>query len=154
MSSWRIGLLVFGIFLIVIGWYMKNQEKTVIVQKEQVETIQGTKKRNAVIGGAVGGAAGAVAGVTIGGIGIAACGTGIGVPVGIVCLGLASIVGGTGALVGYSTGKATEQKTIMVDVPMEVPAYDTWLWIVLLLIGTVCIITVIYFELKKRFQPL
>ena len=52
------------------------------------------------VGASVGAAVGAGAGAIIGGIGVVACGTGFGIPVGVVCLGLAAVCGAIGAGVG------------------------------------------------------
>ena len=52
------------------------------------------------VGAGVGAAVGAGVGAVIGGIGVVACGTGFGIPVGVVCLGLAAVCGAIGAGVG------------------------------------------------------
>ena len=70
--------------------------------------VSGTPSKATIVGGAVGGtvgvAAGATAGAVIGGIGVVACGTGFGIPVGVVCLGLATVCGAAGAGVGSFIG--------------------------------------------------
>lgn len=89
-----------GLFLIFAGIWMSKQYNT--LTKEVV--INGTKERNAVIGGGAGAATGIGIGAAIGAVGIAACGTGIGIPVGAVCLGLGALLGGAGAVTGYVSG--------------------------------------------------
>ncbi len=126
---------ILGIVLIIIGGFVKIQQKTWIEQETEVRTVEGTKTRNALIGGGLGAAAGAGAGAAIGGVGVAAMGTGIGVPVGLVCLGLAAILGTTGAVAGAAIGEETKEVTVMNDVVHSGPAYSTWIWLLLFLIG-------------------
>ena len=57
-----------------------------------------------VVGGTVGAATGAAAGAAIGGIGVVMCGTGFGIPVGVVCIGLAVVCGGAGTGIGSFIG--------------------------------------------------
>lgn len=61
--------------------------------------------KSEIIGGVLGGAAGAAAGASIGGIGIAAMGTAIGISATVVTGGLALIIGGLGAGVGYGISR-------------------------------------------------
>lgn len=56
------------------------------------------------VGAGVGAAAGVGAGSALGGVGIVMCGTGIGIPVGVVCC----ILGGAGAVIGHNVGRAID----------------------------------------------
>ena len=136
----RILLVALGAFLIVAGLHIKAQTKLWIEQEKKVVTVNGTKTRNAIIGGTVGAATGVGVGAAIGGVGVAACGTGIGIPVGLVCLGLAAIFGGTGAAVGAATGKESEQVTKILEFVKAGPTYSTWIWVTLLSVGAVIIV--------------
>ena len=89
-------LLVIGIALIVIGVSMRGM---------YVQTrTEGNKTETTMLGGAVGGAIGLGTGAAIGGVGVALCGTGIGIPAGVVCLTLAGVFGAAGGAIGYGCG--------------------------------------------------
>ena len=137
-------LSALGTFLVIAALILGNQQKNWIEQENQTKTIEGTVVKNAAIGGAVGATAGAATGAAIGGIGIAACGTGIGIPVGLVCIGLAAIMGTAGAAVGAATGESSKVVEVMVPVNKTGPAYSTWIWVTLLIIGICIIIYAIY----------
>ena len=137
-----------GAFLIIIALILRNEQKTWIEQERQSKTIPGTVVQNAAIGGAVGVTAGAATGAAIGGIGIAACGTGIGIPVGLVCIGLAAIMGTAGAAVGAATGETSKVVEELVPVTKTGPAYSTWIWVMLLIIGICLIIYAIHWARK------
>ena len=128
-----------GALLIIIALILSNEQKTWIEQEKQSKTIPGTVVQNAAIGGAVGVTTGVATGAAIGGIGIAACGTGIGIPVGLVCIGLAAIMGTAGAAVGAVTGETSKVVEELVPVTKTGPAYSTWIWATLLIIG-ICLI--------------
>ena len=61
--------------------------------------------KSEIIGGVLGVGAGAAAGASIGGIGIAAMGTAIGISATVVTGGLALVVGGLGAGIGYGISR-------------------------------------------------
>lgn len=143
-----------GIFIIIIAVVISRQQKTWIEEEKVVKTVEGTKGRNAVIGGVVGGVGGAAAGAAIGGIGIALCGTGIGIPAGVVCLGLGLLGGATGAAVGSATGDPATQVEETIPVEVTGPAYSTWIWIALLILGISFVIYSIYIWRKNNLsQP-
>lgn len=139
-----------GILIIVIAVIISLQQKTWIEQEITVKTIEGTKGRNAAIGGVIGGVGGAAAGAAVGGIGIALCGTGVGIPAGVVCISLALLGGATGAAVGSATGDPTTQVEEMIPIEKTGAAYSTWIWVVLLLIGISLVIYAIYIWRKSN----
>lgn len=133
-----------GAFLIIVALILSREQKQWIEQEVQTKTIPGTVVQNAAIGGAVGATAGVVTGASIGGIGVVLCGTGFGIPAGVVCLGLAAIMGTAGAAVGAAAGETSKVVEEMVPVTKTGPAYSTWIWVMLLLIGISLIIYVIH----------
>jgi hypothetical protein len=95
-----------------------------------VETIEGTKAENAMVGAASGGLLGGVAAALIGGIGVVAMGTGIGAPAGVGLIAFAAGIGaGGGALVGAATGNSD------IQVEMGAPAYEPWQWLLLMAVS-------------------
>ena len=128
-----------GAFLIIVALILSNEQKTWIEQEKQSKTIPGTVVQNAAIGGAVGATAGVVTGASIGGVGVVLCGTGFGIPAGLVCIGLAAIMGTAGAAVGAATGETSKVVEKLVPVTKTGPAYSTWIWVMLLIIG-ICLV--------------
>ena len=128
-----------GAFLIIVALILSNEQKTWIEQEKQSKTIPGTVVQNAAIGGAVGATAGVVTGASIGGVGVVLCGTGFGIPAGLVCIGLAAIMGTAGAAVGAATGETSKVVEELVPVTKTGPAYSTWIWVMLLIIG-ICLV--------------
>jgi hypothetical protein len=114
--------LILGIVLIVAGIFICNRQQELVKKTKEADPAK------VAVGAVVGAGVGAGVGAAIGGIGIVACGTGFGIPAGVVCLGLAAIIGGGGAAVGAAI------KTEKVIVTTS-PAYDTWVWLSLILIG-------------------
>ena len=147
MKTWVL-MLVFllGCGLLFVSFHIKKQKveirKEVIT--EEAKTIPGNKTTATIVGGGVGAAAGVAAGVAIGGIGIALCGTGVGIPAGVVALGLATLFGGAGAVAGRYVG--TDAITIPAKTKIEVivkNAYPDWIWISLMIIAIITIILAI-----------
>ena len=128
-----------GAFLIIVALILSNEQKTWIEQEKQSKTIPGTVVQNAAIGGAVGATAGVVTGASIGGVGVVLCGTGFGIPAGLVCIGLAAIMGTAGVAVGAATGETSKVVEELVPVTKTGPAYSTWIWVMLLIIG-ICLV--------------
>ena len=125
MFNWIV--LAVGVLLLVMGFSIASQ------QKEWEEQIKGTKGEYALYGGIGGAAVGGGVGAAIGGIGIAACGTGVGIPAGVVCLGLAALLGVGGASAGYALGESDT------TIAHSDPAFSTWIWFMLIVLGLVCI---------------
>lgn len=120
-------LISIGIVLLIISFMLKAEQ---VAQRKKIE---GNKDELALVGGVVGGAAGAAAGASIGGIGVAACGTGIGIPVGLVMIG----IGALGALCGSSVGDAigTSDRYVTEVSPM----FSAWIWGSLMIIAFIMI---------------
>jgi hypothetical protein len=116
-------LIISGMVIAIYGWQMRSmfesheETRTKTVMKENREE-KNTKLRNAGIGAAVGAAALGTAAVIVGGIGVVAMGTGIGVPAGAGLIAGAAALGGiAGGISGAATG---EQETKIEQVPHQV----------------------------------
>ncbi len=131
--------------MIAVGAWMCGQHNN---YGEIIVKDDGTQERNAIIGGVTGGVAGAGLGALIGGIGIVACGTGVGAPVGVVCVGLAALFGGAGATTGYVTGKPDSTDVIVHSDPI----FAKWIWVSLISIGVVLLLLIFINELRIRFR--
>ncbi|MBR4250884.1 MAG: hypothetical protein IKQ15_01110 [Kiritimatiellae bacterium] len=112
-----------GFLLLFMGFSIASQ------QKEWEEQIKGTKGKCALYSGLGGAAVGGGVGACIGGVGVVACGTGVGIPAGVVCLGLAALLGVGSASAGYVLGKPTT------SIVHSDPAFSTWIWLSLILLG-------------------
>ncbi len=141
----KIIVCIVGALMIAVGAWMCGQYNN---YGEIIVKDNGTQQRNAIIGGVTGGVAGATLGALIGGVGIVACGTGVGVPVGAVCLGVAALFGGVGASTGYSTGTANTTAVIVHNDPV----FAKWIWISLISIGGVLLLLIFINELRIRFR--
>ena len=97
--------------------------------------VAGTKGRNAAIGALGGSAAGGAAGLLIGGIGVALCGTGIGIPAGVMLIGGAVVGAGAGATAGAAIG--TPAYSYQTQIQHVEAAYRTWHWAGLLVIALI-----------------
>lgn len=107
----RKGILVLlGFLLIGIGWAMNSACTT--------KVIEGNQGTTTVAGAAIGTAAGVATGAAIGGVGVVACGTGVGIPVGLLCLGLAAVFGTAGGAIGYKSGTPDTFVTTLVYSPI------------------------------------
>lgn len=125
-----------GILLAAIGSYMLTCK--VVHHSTREELKEGNKKTTTAAGAIAGAATGTAAGVAIGGIGVAAMGTGIGIPVGVVCLGLAAILGSAGGGVGYALGK--DDSIVLKPYSYVEPAFPEWICICIVVAGVlVCL---------------
>ena len=104
-------LIIIGVVITIYGWQMRSMKesheeiRTKTEMKESREE-KNTKLRNAGIGAAIGAAALGTAAVIIGGIGVVAMGTGIGVPAGAGLIAGAAALGGVaGGISGAATGE-------------------------------------------------
>jgi len=145
--------LIVGAILLAIGYYMQAAK---IVRQEtrfrEVRSTESTKGRNAAIGGGVGAVAGGGTAAAIGGVGITFCGTGVGLPAGVLIIGLAALVGGgAGATIGAATGKT---ETVINQVPYTVsivePAYSHDVSLAVITLGSVIIIWVLGSYWKEK----
>ena len=123
MMKTSIFLIITGIILLIVSFILRAETIT------QRRLIEGNQGETAVAGAVIGGTAGAAVGASIGGIGIAACGTGVGIPVGLVMLGLGALFGAGGAAAGHAMGEADKYVTT------TSPAFSPWLWGSLMLIA-------------------
>lgn len=106
MKFLSVFLIAVGCFVFSAGMYMRAKQKPVI--RYGTEVKEGNMGVAVGTGAAVGGAVGAGLGAAVGGVGIAACGTGVGIPVGVVCLAAAGVLGLFGAGVGAAAGTSDE----------------------------------------------
>ncbi|MGN0867198.1 MAG: hypothetical protein ACI4SG_05930 [Oligosphaeraceae bacterium] len=108
MKKIAVFLILVGAVLFGIG--MSMREKRLAVTR----TIEGNSSQTAAAGAAVGVVSGGVAGATIGGIGLALCGTAVGIPAGLVCLGAAGLCGLIGGSVGAACGTPDQNVTELI----------------------------------------
>ena len=116
-------LIIVGFILLIISFMLRSEQIT------QRKKIAGNQEEYQLLGAAAGGAGGAAVGASIGGVGLALCGTGIGIPAGLVVLGL----GALGAVCGSEIGKAAgtpDRYEIVTS-----PAFSPWIWGSLMLIA-------------------
>ena len=112
-------LVIFILGLVLFGIGMSMRTKQIVMETTTPETIitpkviKGTTARNAAIGAGTGAVVGGGVGAGLGGVGLVCCGTGIGLPVGIVCLTLA----GAGALLGGSVGAVASRSDRIIEIP-------------------------------------
>jgi len=92
-KHWKV---ILGVVLFIVA---------AIMQSLRVNPLPFGSKVIMTIGGGSGFALGAGIGGLIGGIGIVSCGSGWGIPVGVVCLGLGALLGGCGGIIGWLLGK-------------------------------------------------
>ena len=130
-------LIILAAILFFIGLQMKQSTKEWIEQHKELITIEGNRTTTTLVGAGTGAAAGGVLGFLIGGIGIAACGTGIGIPAGVVCLSLAAILGGAGAGVGAIAGREDRIEEVVKQTVNHGPVFSTWMWVTVLAISAI-----------------
>ncbi len=135
MKVCAIALILFGCILFGIGMSMRTKQNA--FTHLETEIIKGNRTGTTTTGALIGTGVGAATGATIGGIGIAMCGTGIGIPAGIVCLGTAAICGLIGAGAGAAVGKPDE--TITKPVTEMVNAYSPGEYWTVITIGALLI---------------
>ena len=121
---------IVGVLMIAAGCYLftATQVYNKTEYRDQItyqsDTASNIGKRAAVgaaIGAGTGAAAGGVLAACVGGVGVVACGTGIGIPVGAALLGLTALFGGAGAAVGAATGETTTTITpVITKIPILV----------------------------------
>lgn len=146
-------LIVLGVSLLVAGVDMRSARRIWSETTERTRKMPGTKGRNAVIGAGVGAVGGGILAATIGGVGIVACGTGIGLPAGVILIGTAAGLGaGGGAIVGAATGRSPTTAPDTQTTTFIVPAYDTWQWGFVIAFGTVLLILAVM-EIRRLRNP-
>ena len=133
-------LVLIGCVLLGLGMSMRSKQHAMTHMETEIR--EGNRETAVVVGAGTGAAVGAGAGAAIGGVGIALCGTGIGIPAGIVCL----LAGGAGALIGGGVGAAvsTPDETISKPVTEMVNAYSPVEYWTVLIIGIALICAGIY----------
>lgn len=118
--------VLFGFLLIGISWEINSAYTAKIIDDNQVVATA----TSAAIGTATGAATGAVVSK-----GIAARGTGVGIPVGLACLGLAAVFETAGGIIGHSTETADTFETTLLYSPIL--SYNTMgVGILLIIIAT------------------
>ena len=118
--------VLFGFLLIGISWEIKSAYTAKIIDGNQVVATA----TSAAIGTATGAVTGAVVSK-----GIAVRGTGVGIPVGLACLGLATVFGTAGGIIGHSAGTADTFETTLLYSPIL--SYNTMgVGILLIIIAT------------------
>lgn len=137
-------LIALGVSLLVVGLNMRAAQNRWTTQEE----IPGTKGTYASIGAGVGAGGGGILAAIVGGIGIVACGTGIGLPAGLLLIGSVAVGAGAGAVTGAAMG--TSATTI--SVTHVEPAYQTWHWVLVVGAGVLLLVWSV-FEVKKAVPP-
>ena len=128
-------IMSIGIFILIIGVNMKTAMNSWTEQTKEDVKVPGTKLKHVGVGAGIGAALGGAGAATLGGIGIAACGTGIGIPAGIVMIAGALLGAGAGGMAGAMTGKSEGVNTVIREIVHFEPAYDAKLWIAAISIG-------------------
>lgn len=137
-------ILLLGIAVWSLGSYMLFATHSVTTTTPGTDCMA----EGAVVGGVIGAAAGAGAGALLGGIGIAACGTGVGIPVGAVCLGLAGVLGLGGAATGAAAGSIVS--TDGTTTTIELPTYSHGLALAVIILGGLITIWALWQIIKAR----
>ena len=140
MKKLAILLIVIGCILFGLGMSMRTKQHA--ITRLQTEIQKGNRGTAIAVGAGTGAIVGGAAGATIGGIGIAICGTGVGIPAGVVCLlaaGVCSLIGG-----GAGAAVSTPDKTISKPVTEMINAYSPMEYWSVLIIGAVLIGVGIY----------
>lgn len=149
----KIKALIFiamGISLLVVGINMKNAQNKWDETTTTPTTTPGTKGRNAAVGFGLGALGGGVLATIVGGIGIVAAGTGIGLPAGAALIATAAAIGaGAGAVTGAATGESPITVTTISTITHSVPAYETWQWASVVTIAIVLLFFAVL-EIKGR----
>ncbi len=139
-------ILVFiGVFLVIVGFNMKSSWN---IWNDTIE-IPGTKGRNAAIGAGIGAVGGGTLAAVLGGFGVVIAGTGFGLPAGMFLIATAATVGaGAGAICGSATGNSATS----VMKTHVVPAYETWQWASIIIIGVILLVIAIL-DIRKNQRP-
>ncbi len=142
-------LIALGVSLLIVGINMRAAKNTWDETSTSETTIPGTKGRNAVIGGVTGAVGGGTLAAVVGGIGIVVAGTGFGLPAGAALIATAAALGaGGGAIAGAATGRSSTTSTSEVTVTHIVPAYETWQWVLVSVVGLVLLLLALL-EMRK-----
>ena len=145
MKTLSVLLTITGLVLLVVGFTMRTKQNEFTRMKQEV--VEGNRGITTAIGAATGAAAGGILGASIGGIGIALCGTGVGIPAGAVMLGMAALLGGGGAAIGAAVGRPDE--TVSTPVVEMVSAYSPMEWGLVLAIGTLLLVVGVIISFKS-----
>lgn len=136
--------------------YNKTEYRDEITYQSDTESNIGERAAvGAAIGAGTGAAAGGVVAACVGGVGVVACGTGIGIPVGVTLLGLTALFGGAGAAVGAATGETTTTITpVITKVPFLVqttgPAFHPLIGLSLITLGALILAQIGYRHWKNQ----
>ena len=169
MRTAAIALFIIGIVLSGVGMGMRAKQNSYTVTENEIVkgelvkkggVVKGNKATLAAGGAAVGAAVGAGAGAAIGGVGIVACGTGIGIPVGLLCLGAAAVLGcigaGAGAMAGTSDQVVPDEylpdQVITREITNYVNAYSPWEYWTVICIGAILVALALWLFFKSRKQ--
>jgi len=140
---------VLGVALVVVGINMRITENRWEETVTGVDTIPGTKVRNASIGAASGAVGGGILAAIVGGIGVVVMGTGVGIPAGAGLIAAAAALGaGAGAVTGAATGRSATTAEHTTTITQTAPAYETWQWVSVIAVAGVLFLLAI-FEMRK-----
>ena len=146
MKTIGIVLVFVGLVLLVLGFSMRSKQNAFTHMEQEV--IEGNRGTTAAVGAATGAVAGGLLGASVGGVGVALCGTGVGIPAGAVMLRLAALLGGGGAAVGVAVG--TPDKTVSTPVVEMVNAYSPMEYGIVIGIGVFLLVAGIILFLKSH----
>lgn len=118
---------ILGVIVMIVSFGLMFLTCTRVEERPTTVNDPGTRAKTTAIGAAVGAGTGVVAGTCIGGVGVACCGTGFGIPVGLVCLGIAAVLGIAGGAGGYAAGKPATTVTTIENVLYTVPLVPSWI---------------------------
>lgn len=130
-------LILTGLVLFSLGLVMRTKQNAFTHMEQKV--IEGNRDTTTAVGAATGAVAGGMIGTSVGGIGVALCGTGVGIPAGVVMLGLAALCGLGGSVVGAAVG--TPDEMVSTPVVEMMNAYSPVEYGLVLAIGIILFIT-------------
>lgn len=136
-------LVLTGIILFGVGMSMRTKQNAFATIKK------GDKVESMAVGATAGAVAGGVGAMSagLGGIGITACGTGFGIPAGVICLGVAGVCALIGGGIGYATGTPDKTSTILVN------AYAPWEYWTVIVAGCLLTSLGVFFFFRATGSP-
>lgn len=132
-------LIALGLALVIGALGLRSATYTRADRQVKPELVEGNRGTTTTAGAVAGAGIGAGVGACIGGVGIACCGTGVGIPAGVVCFAISGLCAAIGGGVGYKIGTSDHYVEVPVD-PTPSPLVSSWVWILLLVIGIVLVV--------------
>ncbi len=141
---------ILGVIVMIVSVGLMFMTCTRVEERPTTVTRDGNRAKTTAIGTATGAGAGVAIGTGIGGVGVVCCGTGFGIPVGLVCLGIAAVLGVVGGATGYAVGKSATTVTTVEKVSHTAPLVSSWVCWGLFGIGLALVAYSVWRILKVR----